>query len=216
MIDLYTWKTSNGRKVTVMAEELGIDYGLHLIDISKDQQFTPEYIAINPNSKIPALIDSDGPDGKPFTLFESGAMLIYMAEKFGKLLPTAPVKRYETLQWLMFQMGGVGPQFGQAHHFRRAAKGPEEAIQYGIERYTRETRRLWGVLDTRLADNEFIAAGEYTIVDIAVLPWTARYDWQGIALEEFPNVKRWFEALMARPAVVRGMETVYDEKQAAS
>jgi len=207
MIDLYTWKTSNGRKVTIMAEELGIEYRLHLVDIGNGEQFAPEFVAINPNAKIPALIDSEGPEGGRFTLFESGAMLVYLAEKFGRFYPSTPVKRYETLQWLMFQMGGIGPMFGQAHHFRRAAK---EQVPYAIERYTKETRRLWGVLDARLADNEYVAAGEYTIADIAIFPWTARYEWQGIELDEFPNVERWYRAVAARAAVVRGIDTVFE------
>lgn len=202
MIDLYNWHTSNGRKLFIMLEELGVDYNTHAINIGKDDQFTPEFTAINPNGKIPAMIDQDGPGGEPFALFESGAMLMYLADKYGKFLP--PVEdvrnRYITIQWLMFQMGGIGPMFGQAHHFRRAQTKDE----YGIERYTREARRLWGVLDGHLAGSEFMH-GDYSIADMAIYPWTARYDWQGVALEEFPNVKRWFETVGARPAVEKAM-----------
>ena len=202
MYDLYNWPTSNGKKINIMVEELGVEYTIHPIAIGKDDQFSPDYVKINPNSKIPAIVDRDGPDGKPYTLFESGAILMYMGEKHGQFFPQEMARRYETVQWLMFQMGGVGPIFGQAHHFRRAAK---EKVPYGIERYTNETRRLWGVMDAHLAENEWFAAGEYTIADIAVFPWTQRYEWQGIALEEFPNVKRWYEAVEARPGVQRGL-----------
>ena len=202
MIDLFNWHTSNGRKLFIMLEELGVDYNTHVINIGKDDQFTPEFTAINPNGKIPAMIDQDGPGGEPFALFESGAMLMYLADKNGKFLP--PVddvrNRYVTIQWLMFQMGGVGPMFGQAHHFRRA----QTQVEYGIKRYTTEARRLWGVLDGHLAGSEFMH-GDYSIADMAIYPWTARYDWQGVALEEFPNVKRWFEAVGARPAVAKAM-----------
>ncbi|MFQ5936891.1 MAG: glutathione S-transferase family protein [Acidiferrobacterales bacterium] len=207
MIDLYSWKTSNGRKMTIMLEELGVDYTLHLIALPKREQFSPEFTAINPNQKIPAMIDQDGPGGKPYTMIESGAMLIYLAEKYGKFFPQEPIPRYETIQWLMFQMGNIGPMFGQAHHFRRR----DEKVPYGIERYTKETRKLWGVLDQHLATRKFLAAEQYTIADIATFPWTARYEWQGISLDEFPNVKRWFETIYARPAVKRGMDDVYDE-----
>jgi len=204
MIECYTWKTSNGRKLGIMVEELGIEYKVFPIDIGKGDQFTPEFTRINPNQKIPAIIDTDGPGGKPYTLFESGAILMYLGDKYGRFIPpvTKVAERYQVIQWLMFQMGGIGPIFGQAHHFRRAAK---EQIPYGIERYTTETRRLWGVLDGRLGKSEFLA-GPYSIADIAVFPWTARYEWQGVALEEFPNAKRWFEAIAARPAVKKGME----------
>ncbi|MFT5488242.1 MAG: GST-like protein [Paracoccaceae bacterium] len=202
MIDLYNWHTSNGRKLFIMLEELGVDYNTHVINIGKDDQFTPEFTAINPNGKIPAMIDQDGPGGAPFSLFESGAMLMYLADKYGKFLP--PVEdvrnRYITIQWLMFQMGGLGPMFGQAHHFRRA----KTQVEYGIERYTKEARRLWGVLDGHLANNDFMH-GDYSIADMAIYPWTARYEWQGVALEEFPNVKRWFETVGARPAVAKAM-----------
>ena len=202
MIDLYNWHTSNGRKLFIMLEELGVDYNTHVINIGKDDQFTPEFTAINPNGKIPAMIDQDGPGGEPFALFESGAMLMYLADKCGKFLP--PVddvrNRYVTIQWLMFQMGGVGPMFGQAHHFRRA----QTQVEYGIKRYTTEARRLWGVLDGHLAGSAFMH-GDYSIADMAIYPWTARYDWQGVALEEFPNVKRWFETVGARPAVAKAM-----------
>jgi GST-like protein len=202
MIDLYNWHTSNGRKLFIMLEELGVDYNTHVINIGKDDQFTPEFTAINPNGKIPAMIDQDGPGGEPFALFESGAMLMYLADKYGKFLtPVDDVRnRYVTIQWLMFQMGGVGPMFGQAHHFRRA----QTQVEYGIKRYTTEARRLWGVLDGHLAGSEFMH-GDYSIADMAIYPWTARYDWQGVALEEFPNVKRWFEAVGARPAVAKAM-----------
>jgi len=202
MIDLYNWHTSNGRKLFIMLEELGDDYKTHVINIGKDDQFAPEFTAINPNGKIPAMIDQDGPGGEPFALFESGAMLMYLADKYGKFLP--PVddvrNRYMTIQWLMFQMGGVGPMFGQAHHFRRA----KTQVEYGIERYTKESRRLWGVLDGHLAGSEYMH-GDYSIADMAIYPWTARYEWQGVALEEFPNVKRWFETIGARPAVAKAM-----------
>ena len=202
MYDIYNWPTSNGRKINIMVEELGVEYKIHPIAIGKDEQFTPEFTKLNPNQKIPAIVDQDGPGGKPFTLFESGAILIYMAEKHGQFLPKDPAKRYETIQWLMFQMGGVGPIFGQAHHFRRAAK---EKVPYGIKRYTDETRRLWGVMDKRFSETEWIAGDEFTIADIAIFPWTMRYEWQGVALEEFPNAKRWYEAMDARPGVQRGL-----------
>ena len=203
MIDLYTWTTPNGRKVSVMLEECGLPYRVHEINIGKDAQFTPEFQAINPNGRIPAIIDSEGPDGKSITMFESGSILIYLAGKTGKFLPKSARNKYDALQWLMFQMGGVGPMFGQTHHFLRAAK---EKIPYGIERYSKETRRLYGVLDKRLAHQPYLAAGEYTIADMATYPWIARHEWHEVALEEFPNVKRWFDAIGARPAVRRGMD----------
>jgi GST-like protein len=201
MIQLYTWSTPNGRKVSIMLEELGLEYNTHPINIGKNDQFTPEFIAINPNSKIPAIVDLDGPDGEPISIMESGAILIYLAEKTGKLLPTSGRGRSVALQWLMFQMGAVGPMFGQVHHFLRAAKEP---VPYAIERYTKETQRLYGVLNDRLAGREYLA-DEYSIADIATYPWTARYEWHKTRLEDFPHVKRWFDALSARPAVQRGM-----------
>ena len=202
MIDLYTWVTPNGRKVSIMLEECGLPYRTHEINIGKDDQFTPEYLAINPNSKIPAIIDSEGPDGKSITLFESGACLIYLAGKTGKFLPKSVRGKYDALQWLMFQMGGVGPMIGQAHHFMRAAK---EKVQYGIDRYHKETKRLYGVLDKRLDRHPYLAADEYGIADIATYPWIARNEWHQVDLDEFPNVKRWYEQIGARPAVQRGM-----------
>src|SRR5258708_21894640 len=167
MIDLYTWGTPNGRKVSIMLEETGLPYRVHKVDISKNEQFKPEFLALNPNSKIPAIVDQEGPGGKPLPLFESGAILIYLAEKTGKLLPTDPAARYTVLQWLMFQMGGVGPMFGQVHHFLRAAPEP---VPYAIERYGKETRRLYGVLDVQLGKAAYLA-GEYSIADIATYPW---------------------------------------------
>ena len=202
MIDLYTWSTSNGRKASIMLEELGADYTVHPIHIGKGDQFAPEYLAINPNGKIPAIVDSDGPGGAPIAVFESGAILIYLAEKSGRLLPAEPVARMEVIQWLMFQMGGIGPMFGQVHHFLRAAK---EQVPYGIERYGTEVRRLYGVLDRRLDGRDHLAGEGYSIADIATYPWVFRREWQGVDLAEFPNVKRWFDALGARPAVERGM-----------
>ena len=201
MIDLYTWKTPNGRKVSVMLEECGLAYNTHPIDIGQGEQHTPQFLALNPNGRIPAITDSDGPDGKPITLFESGAILVYLAGKTGKFLPAADRGKYIALQWLMFQMGGIGPMFGQVHHFLRAAK---EQVPYAIERYTRETRRLYGVLDKRLAEAPFLAA-EYSIADIATFPWVARHEWHQVDLADFPNVKRWFETIARRPAVARGM-----------
>ena len=202
MIDLYTWGTPNGRKVSIMLEECGLEYRVHSIDIGKGDQFKPEFVAISPNSKIPAIVDSEGPDGKPISLFESGAILIYLAGKTGKFLPQSVRDKYDALQWLMFQMGGVGPMFGQAHHFIRAKK---DEVPYGTERYVKEARRLYGVMDRQLADHPFLAAGEYTIADIATYPWAARHGWHRVDLAEFPNVKRWFDTISRRPAVARGM-----------
>ena len=201
MIDLYTWTTPNGRKVSIMLEETGLKYGVFPIDIAKNQQFADDFVRINPNSKIPAIVDRDGPGGKPFPLFESGAILIYLADKTGKFLPKEPVAHYQTLQWLMFQMGGVGPMFGQTHHFLRAAP---EKVQYGIARYTKETRRLYGVMDGHLKQNQYLA-GEYSIADIATYPWVARHEWHLVNLGDFPNVKRWYDVIGARPAVKKGM-----------
>ena len=201
MIDLYTWSTPNGRKASIMLEEVGLPYRVHAIDISKGDQFKPEFVAINPNSKIPAIVDEEGPGGRPLSVFESGAILVYLAEKTGKLLSPDPRPRIEAIEWLMLQMGGIGPMFGQAHHFRRFAPEP---IPYAIERYTKEAQRLYGVLDKRLGEAEYLA-GEYSIADIATYPWTARHEWQGVSLADYPNVERWFAAIGARPAVQRGM-----------
>jgi GST-like protein len=201
MIELYTWGTPNGRKVSIMLEECGLAYRVHKIDIGKGEQSAPEFLAINPNGKIPAIVDPQGPEGKPFGLFESGAILVYLAGKSGSFLPPALSDRYEALQWLMFQMGGVGPMFGQAHHFLRAAKEP---LPYAIERYTKETQRLYGVMNGHLASRAFFAA-EYSIADIAIYPWVARHEWHKVDLTDYPNVKRWFDTVGARPAVARGM-----------
>lgn len=202
MIELYTWGTPNGKKVSVMLEEIGLPYNVHPINIGQGDQFKPDFVAINPNSKIPAIIDTEGPGGKAIRIFESGAILIYLAEKAGKLLPRDPTARMETIEWLMFQMGGVGPMFGQAHHFLRQVKEPNP---YGAERYTKETRRLYGVMDTRLGKVDYLA-GDYSIADIATYPWVWRHEWHKVDLAEFPNVARWFAAIAARPAVERGMK----------
>lgn len=201
-IELYTWKTSNGRKASIMLEECELAYNVHPIHIGQDDQFTDEYKAINPNSKIPAIIDPDGPNGAPYTVIESGAILMYLAEKTGRFMPSDMAGRYEVIQWLMFQMGGIGPIFGQVHHFKRAAK---EQVPYAINRYFTEAKRLYGVLDTRLEGRDYLA-GDVSIADFATLPWVFRHDWQEIDLAEFPNVKRWYDSLMARPALQRGME----------
>ena len=202
MIDLYTWTTPNGRKVSIMLEELALPYRTHAINIGKGDQFKADYVKINPNAKIPSIVDPDGPDGKSVAMMESGAILIYLAGKTGRLLPQSVRGRYDALQWLMFQMGSVGPFFGQVHHFLRSAK---QAVPYAIERYVKETRRLYGVLNDHLANHEFLA-DEYSIADIATYPWTARYEWHKTRLEDYPHVKRWFDTLSARPAVQRGMK----------
>jgi GST-like protein len=200
-IELYTWSTPNGRKISIMLEEVGLPYSVHPINITKDEQYAPAFLKISPNNKIPAIVDPDGPDGRPISLFESGAILIYLAEKTGKLLPADRRGYLTALQWLMWQMGGWGPMLGQAHHFRRFAP---EKIPYAIDRYTNETRRLYGVLDKRLGEADYMA-GDYSIADIATFPWAARHEWQGIALADFANVKRWYDAIAARSAVERGM-----------
>jgi GSH-dependent disulfide-bond oxidoreductase len=200
MIELYTWGTPNGRKVSTMLEECGLRYNVHKINIGTNaEQFTPEFLAISPNGKIPAIVDPDGPAGKPIRMMESGAILIYLAEKTGRLLPQE--ERYQVLQWLMFQMGGVGPMFGQAHHFILVKK---DEVPYGSERYVAEAKRLYGVMDRRLAQSEYLA-GAYSIADIATYPWVARHPVHRVDLAGFPNVKRWFDAISARAAVQRGM-----------
>lgn len=206
MIELHTWGTPNGRKVSIMLEECGLPYSVHKIDISKGEQFKPEFLAISPNNRIPAIVDPDGPGGRPYHLFESGAILLYLADKTGKFLPADKVRHYDTVQWLMWQMGGFGPMLGQAHHFLRAAPAK---IEYGIKRYVDEAKRLYGVLDRQLAKNEFAAGAEYTIADMSIYPWAARHEWHTVDLAEFAHVKRWYDTLAARPAVVKGMAVPY-------
>ena len=201
MIQLYTWGTPNGKKVSIMLEEVGLPYEVHAVNLTKGDQLKPEYLAVNPNNKIPSIIDSDGPGGKPLKLFESGAILLYLAEKTGKFLPLDPAKRYETIQWLMFQMGGVGPMFGQANYFYRL----EEKVPYAIERFYKEAVRLYKVIDKELGERKYLA-GDYSIADIATYPWVGRHDGHNVKLEECPNVKRWFDEISARAAVKRGME----------
>lgn len=198
MIDLYTFPTPNGRKVSILLEELGISYNVHKIDITQGQQFSPDFVEINPNSKIPAIIDHD----TEITVFESGAILIYLAEKTDKLLPRETKSRYQVMEWLMFQMASVGPMFGQFNHFNRFAP---EKVPYAIARYEQETLRLYGVLDRQLADRPYIAGEDYSIADIALFPWVASYEFMGLTLEQHPHLKRWVELLQERPAVQRGM-----------
>lgn len=213
MIHAYSWATPNGHKLHIMLEETKLPYVAHPIDIWAGQQFDPEFLKISPNNKIPAMVDDEGPDGKPLALAESGAILIYLADKTGKFFPTEPRARYETLQWLMFQMAHVGPMLGQAHHFRHYAP---IRMSYPIERYTQEANRLYYVLDTRLADEEFIAGGDYTIADMATYPWIRSHERQGVQLDEYPNVRRWFDSISSRPAVQRGVAVLVQESKAAA
>ena len=212
MIDLYNWHTSNGRKLFIMLEELGVDYQTHAINILKDDQFTPEFTAINPNGKIPAMIDREGPGGEPITLFESGAMLMYLADKHGKFIPPTEEARdrYITIQWLMFQMGGIGPMFGQAHHFRSYAA---DNVEYAIERYTNEAGRLYRILNKRLGESTYLAGDDYSIADIATYPWSLNPQRRGQDLEELPNVARWLDAISVRPAVEKAMKVLADQRR---
>ena len=207
MIDVYSWATPNGHKVHIMLEECGLPYRVHPINIGAGDQFKPEFLKISPNNKIPAIVDSDGPDGKPISLFESGAILLYLASKTGKFLPASDRGKFEMLQWLMFQMGGVGPMLGQAHHFRIYAP---EKIEYAINRYTNEAKRLYGVMDKQLATHKFIAGDSYTIADIAIFPWLRSWQNQGIDWADYPHLKKWFDAIAARPAVQRGVQVLAD------
>ena len=209
MIDVFTWATPNGHKIHIMLEECGLPYTVHPVDIGSGDQFKPEFLAISPNNKIPAITDSEGPDGKPISLFESGAILLYLAGKTGRFLPKEVRGKYTALQWLMFQMGGVGPMFGQAHHFRNYAP---EKIEYAISRYTREANRLYAVMDKQLGKVAYFA-GEYSIADISIFPWTRSYANQGVNLDDYPNVKRWFESIGARPAVQRGIQVLADRRR---
>lgn len=207
MIDLYSAATPNGHKVHIMLEECALPYRVHHVDISAGDQFKPDFLAISPNNKIPAIVDADGPDGKPFSLFESGAILVYLASKAGKFLGDTDRDKFTTLQWLMFQMGGVGPMLGQAHHFRIYAPGK---IEYAINRYTNEAKRLYGVIDKRLAQARYLAGDAYTIADIATFPWLRSWKNQGIDWENYPHAKRWFDEIAERPAVKRGVEVLAD------
>jgi GST-like protein len=201
MIDVHFWPTPNGHKVTIALEELGLPYKVIPINIGKGDQFKSEFLKISPNNKMPAIVDPEGSGGKPISIFESGAILIYLAEKTGRLMPTDARGRYKVLEWLMFQMASVGPMLGQAHHFRRYA--PEQ-VQYAIDRYTNEAKRIYGVIDKRVGEVPYLA-GEYSMADIATYPWFKLHKLQGQNLEDFPNLKRWYEAIEARPAVQKGM-----------
>jgi GST-like protein len=209
VIDLYGWPTPNLHKVTILLEETATPYKTIAVDISQGEQFAPEFLKISPNNKMPAIVDSDGPDGKPIAMFESGAILMYIAEKTGKFMPQDMRRRYDVIQWLMFQMGGVGPMLGQAHHFRQYAP---EKIAYAIDRYTNEAGRLYNVIDRRLAEAPYLA-GEYSIADMAVYPWIRPHERQGQKLEDYPNLKRWFQAIDTRPAVQRGLAVLADKRR---
>lgn len=199
MIDLYTWSTPNGRKASIMLEECGLAYEVHPIDITRDQQFAPDFLKISPNNKIPAIVDREN----GWSVFESGAILVYLAEKTGRFLPSEPKRRLETLEWLMFQMGGVGPMLGQAHHFLKFNPGK---APYAEERYAKEARRLYGVIERRLAESPYLAGPEITIADFATWPWLSRWEWQGVDMAEFPHVRRWYVELAGRPGLQRGYD----------
>jgi GSH-dependent disulfide-bond oxidoreductase len=205
MIEVYSWATPNGHKVHIMLEECGLPYRAHAIDIGAGAQFQPDFLKISPNNRIPAIVDPEGPDGKPISLFESGAILLYLAAKTGRFLPQDTSARYKVLEWLMFQMGGVGPMLGQAHHFRIYAP---EKIPYAVDRYTNEARRLYGVMNRQIAKHRYIAGTDYSIADIAIFPWLRSWKNQGIDWTEFPHLKGWFDEIAARPAVQRGVEVL--------
>ncbi len=202
MIDVYSAPTPNGHKVHIMLEECGLPYRMHHVNIGGGDQFKPEFLAISPNNKIPAIVDLNGSDGKPMSMFESGAILVYLASKVNRFLGDSDRAKFTTLQWLMFQMGGVGPLLGQAHHFRVYAP---EKIPYAIDRYTNEARRLYQVIDTRLSKSAYLAGDTYTIADIATFPWLRSWKNQGIDWADYPHAKRWFDEIAARPAVMRGV-----------
>jgi GSH-dependent disulfide-bond oxidoreductase len=214
MIQVYSWPTPNGHKVHIMLEECGLrlgrDWQVHPINIGQGDQFAPEFLKISPNNKIPALVDPIGPDGKPISLFESGAILLYLAAKTGKLLPKSDQQKFETLQWLMFQMGGVGPMLGQAHHFRIYAP---EKIDYAYDRYTNEAKRLYGVMNKQLESRPFIAGKQYTVADIAIFPWVRSWQNQGIEWKDHPALKDWFDRIAARPGVQRGVAVLADARK---
>ncbi len=217
MIDLYSWPTPNGRKVHIMLEECGLAYAAHPVDIRAGDQFSPEFLKISPNNRIPAIVDHEGPEGHPVALFESGAILIYLAEKTGRFLPEGGDARYRVLQWLMWQMGGVGPMFGQANHFRIYARErmPLAAIEYGIERYTQEANRLTRVLDAQLADRDYVAGETVSIADFSLWPWFLSSSNRGIDWESYPHARRWYERIKAREAVGRAMTVLTDIPRAA-
>ena len=205
MIDVYSWATPNGHKVHIMLEECGLPYRAIPVDIGAGDQFEPGFLKISPNNRIPAITDPHGPDGKPIALFESGAILVYLAAKTGKFMPATDRAKYEVLQWLMFQMGGVGPMLGQNHHFRLYAP---EKLDYAINRYTNEARRLYGVIDRRLAQSTWLGGDDYSIADIATFPWLRNWERQGIVLAEYPHLRAWFETIADRPAVQRGVQVL--------
>jgi GST-like protein len=205
MIEVYSWPTPNGHKVHIMLEECGLPYRVHPVDIGSGAQFAPEFLAISPNNKIPAITDPDGPDGEPISLFESGAILLYLAGKTGRFLPAGTAAKYEVLQWLMFQMGGVGPMLGQAHHFRIYAP---EKIPYAVDRYTNEAKRLYGVMNKRLARSKYLGGAAYSVADMAVYPWLRSWKNQGIDWNDHPHLRGWFDEIGARPAVQRGCEVL--------
>ena len=209
-IKLYYWPTPNGWKLSIMLEETGLPYEVVQVNIGRGDQFEPEFLKISPNNKMPAIVDPEGPDGRPISLFESGAILVYLADKTGRFMPGDPRGRYEVLQWVMFQMGHIGPMFGQANHFRTYAPEP---IPYAIERYANETKRLYNVLDRRLGEAGYVA-GDYSIADMAIFPWTVGHERQGVSLDDYPNVKRWSEAIHARPAVRRGLALLQELRRA--
>ena len=208
MIEVYSWATPNGHKVHIMLEECGLPYRAHAVDIGAGDQFKPEFLAISPNNKIPAIVDPDGPDGRPISLFESGAILLYFAGKTGRFMPTDVRGKYEVLEWLMFQMGGVGPMLGQNHHFRIYAP---EKIPYAIERYSNEAQRLYGVMNKRLAKRKYIAGAEYSIADMAIYPWLRNWKNQGIDWNDFPHLRGWYDEIAARPAVLRGVQMLANQ-----
>jgi len=210
MIEVYSWATPNGHKVHIMLEECSLAYRTIPVDIGAGDQFKPEFLAISPNNKIPAIVDPAGPDGRPISLFESGAILLYLAGKTGKLLPASTHGKYEVLQWLMFQMGSIGPMLGQAHHFRVYAP---EKIPYAVDRYTNEARRLYMVLNGRLANSRYIGGKDYSIADIAIFPWLRSWKNQGIDWNDFPHLKGWFDEICKRPAVMRGVEVLADRRR---
>jgi GSH-dependent disulfide-bond oxidoreductase len=207
MIDVYFWPTPNGYKITVMCEEAGLKYNIIPVNIGAGDQFKPEFLKISPNNRMPAIVDPDGPAGKPIAIFESGAILMYLAEKTGKLMPSDPRGKYNVIQWLMFQMASVGPMLGQAHHFRVYAP---EKLEYAINRYTNEAKRIYNVIDKQLSQTPYIA-GEYSIADIAIYPWLVPHNMQGQDLDDFPHLKKWYEGLRARPAVQAGFAAMADQ-----